>query len=626
MSTIITRSGKGSALTFNEVDANFTNLNTDKLQSGNTAAALTITSATINGGSVLTSTLTDPIRHSVRPSLLLDFANTKQLDPRITFTRASTATFYDGKTTAKAEENLLLRSQEFDNGVWGVLGGTLTANAVAAPDGTTTAESFATNTGNARIVNAIALPANSIVSGNTYTLSIFAQNVSGSGVFRMYCAQTAAGFSSDFTATSVWQRFSFTFTANATGNDIRIAQVPTAGDLISVWGAQLEQRSTVTAYTPTTTAAITNYIPALQTAASGVPRFDHNPTTGESLGLLIEEQRVNLQTYSEQFESVWTKNNTSVSANATIAPDGIQTADKLIATATTSFHLIQGVAVTGTGSHTMSVYAKAGEYSRFAIRESNTTGHGALFDLLAGTVLSTNGGAVATITPVGNGWYRCTATVTWGTSQSFGMTLATNTNTTNLLESFTGNGFSGLYIWGAQLEAGAFATSYIPTVASQVTRPADAASLTGTNFSSWYRTDAGTLYADYAGNSANPTSANQGIFSFGPGTYNATNSISALINSGGMVLNYNLSGTSVSVTASPRTVVGKLCTSYSTSSISNVVNAGTVATATNTAILGGINSLTLGSTTIGTLNGTLKKFAYYPKQLTSAEITSLTMV
>ena len=78
---------------------------------------------------------------STKPALLLDFANTKKLDPRITFTRASTATYYDGKTNAKAEENLLVRSQEFDNAIWAKTTTTVTTNSFVAPDTTASARS-----------------------------------------------------------------------------------------------------------------------------------------------------------------------------------------------------------------------------------------------------------------------------------------------------------------------------------------------------------------------------------------------------------------------------------------------------------------------------------------------------
>jgi len=79
-------------------------------------------------------------RHSIRPSLNLDFANSKALDPRITFSRTSNATYYDGYTTVKAEENLVKYSQDFNNAYWLKEAATVTANSTSAPDGTTTAE------------------------------------------------------------------------------------------------------------------------------------------------------------------------------------------------------------------------------------------------------------------------------------------------------------------------------------------------------------------------------------------------------------------------------------------------------------------------------------------------------
>ena len=88
---------------------------------------------------------------SINPSLLLDFANSKVLDPRITFTRTTTATYYDGVTTAVAEQNLLTYSQEFDNAAWSKTSGSVTANADNAPDGTSTADLFTPSASDARI-------------------------------------------------------------------------------------------------------------------------------------------------------------------------------------------------------------------------------------------------------------------------------------------------------------------------------------------------------------------------------------------------------------------------------------------------------------------------------------------
>ena len=113
------------------------------------------------------------------------------------------------------------------------------------------------------------------------------------------------------------------------------------------------------------------------------------------------------------------------------------------------------------------------------------------FNLSTGTASGTG----ASIVSVGNGWYLCIGTVTVNTTGSTGINFSINNGSTN---SYTGDGYSGIYLWGAQLEAGAFPTSYIPTTSASVTRNADVASMTGTNFSSWYRQDAGCFYAEYA--------------------------------------------------------------------------------------------------------------------------------
>jgi hypothetical protein len=111
-----------------------------------------------------------PTRHSIRPSLNLDFANSKVLDPRITFTRASNATYYDGYTSVKAEENLLEYSQEFGNADWLKLRATITSNLTTAPDGTTTADTLFenTDTNSHGIYDSF-----THISGKVYTHSIF---------------------------------------------------------------------------------------------------------------------------------------------------------------------------------------------------------------------------------------------------------------------------------------------------------------------------------------------------------------------------------------------------------------------------------------------------------------------
>jgi hypothetical protein len=379
---------------------------------------------------------------AIKPTLLLDFANTEQLDPRITFSRASTATYY-GTQTAKAEENLLLQSQDYSTS-WTVTNLT-PVTGKTAPDATSTATEFT-----ASAANAVLTQGYTAIAGS-YTFSVFLRRVTGSGDIEIAADN---GTWTTKVITGTWARYDVTQTV-AAGSKTAGVRVVTDTDAIEVWGAQLEQRSAATAYIATTTEPITNYIPVLETAASGAARFDHNPTTFESLGLLIEEQRTNLLTYSEEFNNAaWTKTRSSITANTIVAPSGALTGDKLVedTTASNTHFVTQNQTATATTT-TFSCYAKAGERTQISLHsfESSTPANPivAFFDLSTGTVVSTSGNTIsASITPVGNGWYRCVATGTTAlVSTTWNIRPAVNGSAT-----YTGDGYSGLYIWGAQLE------------------------------------------------------------------------------------------------------------------------------------------------------------------------------
>ena len=391
---------------------------------------------------------------TISPSLSMDFAAVQALDPRITYTRASTATYY-GTRTALAEQNLFLYSQEFNQVNWQLgVGTTITANTTVAPDGTTTADTVNPASGVAEVFQAVSIGA------GTYTLSVW---LSGSGTVKIgfFNATDGVQDSTDITLTGTLTRYSITRTLSASSTLFYPVTTRGAATLTSlvVWGAQLEQRSTVTAYTPTTTQPITNYIPVLETAASGVARFDHNPTTFESLGLLIEQQSTNLLTYSEQFDNAaWTKNAATITDNTVIAPDGTVTGDLFIPNSTASDHYIENSAtgLTAAATYTSSVYAKASGYSVLQIFWGGAQlSGGALrvnFDLINGVIGSIDVGITATITAVGNGWYRFTAAVV---ISGTGLTvfLSPQSSTTAIRNaSYTGNGFDGIFLWGAQLE------------------------------------------------------------------------------------------------------------------------------------------------------------------------------
>ena len=392
-----------------------------------------------------------------------------------------------------------------------------------------------------------------------------------------------------------------------------------SGNTIYLWGAQLEQRSSVTAYQVTTTAPITNYIPVLLTAPVNVARFEHNPTTGESLGLLIEEQRTNLTTYSDDFSNAyWTKTGGTITSNTIVAPDGTLTGDKFVETSGSGSKYIS-TAVFAANTYTLSIYAKyAGKQFFWVSVDGSVTA--VFFDVLNGTIAATGAGNTATITSVGNGWYRCTVAKTTASSLAlyFGTSAVSNSYTT------TGDGFSGIYIWGAQLEAGAFATSYIPTVASQVTRSADSASMTGTNFSSWYRADEGTLYGE-AVLGANPN--DKYVAEISDNTVNNRMSIASTSNPYTQTFVNGVVQASMNATATFINATGKASITYKTNDFAIVGNGGTLTTdALGTVPV--VNTLSFGRQRDGssTLNGSIKKLAYYPKRLTNAELQGLTTV
>ena len=236
---------------------------------------------------------------------------------------------------------------------------------------------------------------------------------------------------------------------------------------IYIYGAQLEQGSTATEYFPTTTRL-------------NIPRIDY--TNGSCPSLLVEPQRTNLFTYSDQFDNVaWSKFQATVTANNTTSPEGISTADKL-ESSTNGTAVLFRTASTGATASTISVYAKAGTNDVLDIGFTNVTDFTVKANLTTGTITSATSGITGTITNVGNGWYKVTATRTM------------TANGTAFINSATSISGRFIYIWGAQLEVGSYATSYIPTVASTVTRNADVISKTG--ISSLIGQTEGTLYVD----------------------------------------------------------------------------------------------------------------------------------
>lgn len=445
---------------------------------------------------------------SIRPTLNLDFLYNKTLDPRVNFSRSTTAMYYDGKTTSKAEDNQVSYSQDFSQSSW-VKGNVTATGGFVAPDGTSTATSIITSA----VTSQIYLSQNTLNTGQTMSVylkyngnqyvSVNPNDNGRNANFDLVNNVISASTGVTASMTSVgngWYRC--VITTNSTAfNGVYIWPLGTTSASavgngttgVYVWGAQLENNSSATAYTPTTASIITNYIPTLMTAPINVPRFDCDPVTGKSLGLLIEESRTNLLGYSQDFTNVaWPKVNSTIIPTYIIAPNGTLTGQKYINNSGSATTLIaQTVTFAATSNNTFSVYAKAGEVNQFYLQFSSVYvagGPAAFFNLSTGTVGSVTAGFTAAIVPVGNGWYKCSisGTTTISVPTACNVFIANN--------SFTGNGYSGFYIWGAQVEQGTSATSYIPTTTTAITRTADSASI---NVSNAITFDSFSAYAEY---------------------------------------------------------------------------------------------------------------------------------
>jgi hypothetical protein len=573
----------------------------------------------------------------------------------------------------KAEENLLLQSQTFDNASWTDAGAVVTvvANAATAPDGTVTADSIAEIATTASFAKQ---QAPSLVASTTYVLSCYVKDVDvqyvGLNCFGVSNNYVYAEF--DLTGVSVnrsaalgsgWSISSSSITASTEGF-YRIVLIFTTGSTVTTprvrlflsdgagaittngipsytgvaksayfWGAQLEQRSSVTAYNVTTTQPITRYQRQLKTAAANEWPREFDPVTGECLGRSVWESRTNLLTYSEDFtNAAWTKTRASITANQIIAPDGALTADKLVedTTASNSHQVVFGVTTIASSVHTGTIYAKAAERSWLLIQIGATTAGLAYFNLADGTVGTVTGGYTATITSVGNGWYRCSlaGTIAGTSTNNFRVYLATANGTF----SYTGDGYSGIYIWGAQLEAGAFATPYIPTVASQVTRLADSAVMTGTNFSQWFNPEQGCILAEYSRVIASVAAANDGlVLQIDDGT-NSNRILAGNVNNGGnsSITDAVVTGGSSQEQTFPlasgfvANTFYKQSFSYKTNDFKGCVNGGTVTTDA-LGVTPVVTQIKIGQRISDSfLNGYLKRLTYYSQALTAANHQAIT--
>jgi hypothetical protein len=377
---------------------------------------------------------------------------------QLTFTRASDATRVGPNGyIEKVRTNLLTYSQDFSDSSWSIPTTQTKTTGQTDPNGGTTAVLVQNiSDGNGYFAKGLTLTANV-----PHTASIYIKGAA-SGSVSIRIDDSTAGPQYDINYTTSWQRFSVTRTPNQTGCNFVIGGYGTwdVGTNIYFAFAQAETGDVMTDYIATTSAAVS------VGPVSGTPRLDY--LNGECPSLLLEPQRTNGYTFSEQFNNAaWNKQSVSVTANVGTSPDGYTNADKVIPSTSSAFQAIYHSSTTLT-SFSFSVFAKAAGYNYIILLDQFSGVFSSVaFNLSAGTC--TAGGKIENY---GNGWYRCSVSATNPSALTAIPTYAMSPDGSNVV--FTGDGTSGVLLWGAQFEASAgYSSSYIPTLGTAVTRVAD---------------------------------------------------------------------------------------------------------------------------------------------------------
>lgn len=608
-----------------------------------------------------------------QPALSLDFARSQRLDPRISFSRSTSRTYFneDGLLVSAAantprfsyafpqSKNLLRRTDYLST--WDKIstgGGsvTVTDHNSGAPDGTSTATLVTVVAGG---TGAESIYLDQPIRGNgTYSSSVFVKagtQTAGINLAAFYLYDTQQGFSFSFNPTTGlitgtgggsnhtvvpypngWYRIYFTTSGSAYANDILRFQIyfQTSGT-VSLWGPQLEEGSVVTDY-------VSNSVDQ-----SREPK---------SQGLILEPSSTNFSVYSQNFQDTYAggsggsgtkylNSSPVMTANAGTAPDGTNTATRMQVTASSgrvTTIVTAGAGVTKNQQVCFSVFAKANQTSKIRLDlvcNCNTTDYSyrgvAEFDLvgngsyLVTTISPSADGQVSsfcygTIEPLYNGWYRC--------SVSFRTYNGTGTLNATLGEIRFNGTAEDILIWGDQFEDKAYPTSYIATNGSTVTSTSDLASIVGRGFTNTYNKFEGTFFAEFTPKGTLGPDIYGGVFGVSSQTnpapfnflfVNPFNSYAMYVATRNQTIN-SISGISVNV----NNRLSKIAGSYSADSYDFSLN-GTVGTPSinANALVHDFDCYILGrnfytADTWG--NVVLSKVMYYPKKLNSLQLRELT--
>jgi hypothetical protein len=360
---------------------------------------------------------------------------------------------------------------------------------------------------------------------------------------------------------------------------------------IHYWGAQLSDSASLDTYVP-------NYGAAPTAAAYYGPRLDFDGATLAAKGLLVEELRANLLLYSAAFDNAaWGGISKSVTPDAAVAPSAETKADEITFTSNVgNFAEISQYKSVDAGTYTQSVFIKA-----YPGEEGKTL----TFD-------TPNASGAATTITLTNQWQRVTKTFTVASTVSVGVRLI----------SYTGQTASKFYTWGAQLEAGSFPTSYIPTGAATVTRAADVASVSTQAFP--YSSTEGTIVVNY-----DRVGIKQYSRLFTLGDVAGNNQVSVLNFNAGQENPYFVTSGSATTVTGPSipaaNAVSKMGLAFKTGDNAYSLN-GATATANATSFTLSATDLSLGYVPSSgqQLNGHIRQITYLPRRISNTELQTRT--
>ena len=441
-----------------------------------------------------------------RPTFAFD-AKAGKLDSRLSYSRSSGGTYMSSEKSLNSEN--LISYSNLNTSLWSRTAAGISSSAGTAPNGgdsSTLTEDSANSQHRAYAATTVAsgenltivayLKANgrSIVrleQTGTYTTSNVVEfELSGSGT-----ATTKLGSPTNVSIAQVgstgWYKVSYSSTTDSAGTHYTQVRLCSAADTtvytgdgtsgVLVFGVNLS--ATGQLITNETSGSIHRaFAPLLKTAAADEPRFEY-ASDGQSEGLLIEAQSSNLLTYSEDFSNAaWSKTRLNIDSSVAVAPDGTLTASALRVdgTAANSHRMRFTYATGGATPQTFSIFAKAGSKSWLTLSFGGTgvfAGSSAYFNLANGTIGTVAADADAKIIDCGNGWYRCSVTVTALTSGSGRVTVYVSDGDNDLV--FDGNSYDHILCWGAMIEANISApSSYIKSNSgSSTSRAADSCSV-----------------------------------------------------------------------------------------------------------------------------------------------------